>query len=194
MDHVRDTILDRVRAEAPPPKLVVLDLSAAPHVDMHSAHMLAEPGRTNSPRPASGCRPWRRAPRCASGCAAKGVDAKLGGDQPVHLRGRRGGQFPLLSSDCLSTSLKTDNLTNSMKSDRSTTQLSRRSSTTRDSNNKPMNIQLRHLSIATCALLLGGCASSSIKQSWKAPGYQGGPPKAIAIVAVADRGNVRRGL
>jgi high affinity sulfate transporter 1 len=41
MDHVHDTILDRVHAEAVSPKLVVLDLSAAPHVDMHSAHMLA---------------------------------------------------------------------------------------------------------------------------------------------------------
>ena len=40
MDHVRDTILDRVRAETTPPGLVVLDLSAAPYVDMHSAHML----------------------------------------------------------------------------------------------------------------------------------------------------------
>ena len=40
MDHVRDTIVDRVRAETPPPKLVVLDLSAAPRADMHSAHML----------------------------------------------------------------------------------------------------------------------------------------------------------
>jgi len=42
MDHVRDTIAERVRAEATPPKLVVLDLSAAAYVDMHSAHMLAE--------------------------------------------------------------------------------------------------------------------------------------------------------
>jgi sulfate permease, SulP family len=42
MDHVRDTIAERVRAEATPPKLVVLDLSAAPLVDMHAAHMLAE--------------------------------------------------------------------------------------------------------------------------------------------------------
>jgi high affinity sulfate transporter 1 len=42
MDHVRDTILDRVRAEPTPPTLVVLDLSAAPLVDMHGAHMLAE--------------------------------------------------------------------------------------------------------------------------------------------------------
>jgi MFS superfamily sulfate permease-like transporter len=41
MDHVRDTILDRVRAEAVPPKFVVLDLSTTPQVDMHSAHMLA---------------------------------------------------------------------------------------------------------------------------------------------------------
>jgi len=31
-----------VRAETTPPRLVVLDLSAAPLVDMHSAHMLAE--------------------------------------------------------------------------------------------------------------------------------------------------------
>jgi MFS superfamily sulfate permease-like transporter len=40
IDHVRDTILDRVRAERPAPKLVVLDLSAAPRVDLHSAQML----------------------------------------------------------------------------------------------------------------------------------------------------------
>jgi MFS superfamily sulfate permease-like transporter len=41
MDHVRDTIVDRVHAETTLPRLVVLDLSAAPYVDMHSAHMLA---------------------------------------------------------------------------------------------------------------------------------------------------------
>jgi high affinity sulfate transporter 1 len=41
MDHVRDTILDRVCAEAVPPTLVIVDLSSAPYVDMHSAHMLA---------------------------------------------------------------------------------------------------------------------------------------------------------
>ena len=40
MDHVRDTISDRVRAETTAPRLVVLDLSAAPMVDMHGAHML----------------------------------------------------------------------------------------------------------------------------------------------------------
>jgi high affinity sulfate transporter 1 len=41
VDHVYDAILNRVRVEATPPKLVVLDLSAAPLVDMQSAHTLA---------------------------------------------------------------------------------------------------------------------------------------------------------
>jgi high affinity sulfate transporter 1 len=40
VDHVCETILDRVRAEPAPPKLVVLDLSAAPRVDLQSAHAL----------------------------------------------------------------------------------------------------------------------------------------------------------
>lgn len=41
VDHVRDTILDRVRAEPTPPKLVILDLSAAPHVDLQGAQVLS---------------------------------------------------------------------------------------------------------------------------------------------------------
>jgi MFS superfamily sulfate permease-like transporter len=41
VDHVRDSILDRTRAEPTLPKLVVLDLSAAPYVDLQSAHTLA---------------------------------------------------------------------------------------------------------------------------------------------------------
>ena len=40
IDHVCDKILGRVRAQATPPKLVVLDLSAAPRVDLQSAHAL----------------------------------------------------------------------------------------------------------------------------------------------------------
>jgi high affinity sulfate transporter 1 len=42
MDHVRDTILNRARSEATTPRLALLDLSAAPRVDMHSAYMLEE--------------------------------------------------------------------------------------------------------------------------------------------------------
>jgi sulfate permease, SulP family len=41
VDNVCDAILSRVRVEATPPKLVVLDLSAAPIVDRQSAHTLA---------------------------------------------------------------------------------------------------------------------------------------------------------
>jgi high affinity sulfate transporter 1 len=41
VDHVRDLITNRVRAESQPPKLVIVDLSAAPLVDLQSAHTLA---------------------------------------------------------------------------------------------------------------------------------------------------------
>ncbi len=41
IDHVCDTILNRARRETNKPELVVLDLSAAPYVDLQSAHTLA---------------------------------------------------------------------------------------------------------------------------------------------------------
>src|SRR5438876_4002842 len=41
VDHVRDTIADRVSAETTAPRLVIIDLSAAPYVDLQSAHTLA---------------------------------------------------------------------------------------------------------------------------------------------------------
>jgi SulP family sulfate permease len=41
VDHVCETIRDRVRTEHTPPTLVVLDLSAAPRVDLQSAHTVA---------------------------------------------------------------------------------------------------------------------------------------------------------
>ena len=41
VDNVCEAILSRVRVEATPPKLVVVDLSAAPIVDMQSAYALA---------------------------------------------------------------------------------------------------------------------------------------------------------
>jgi MFS superfamily sulfate permease-like transporter len=42
IDHVCTTILGRVSAEPAQPGLVILDLSAAPRVDMQSAHALGE--------------------------------------------------------------------------------------------------------------------------------------------------------
>ena len=71
MDHVRDTILDRVRTETTPPRLVVLDLSAAPHVDMHSAQMLAELADELTSERECACRPSKRARLCAIGCGRK---------------------------------------------------------------------------------------------------------------------------
>ena len=41
VEHVREVILNRARSESPAPRLVVLDLSAAPLVDLQSAHTLA---------------------------------------------------------------------------------------------------------------------------------------------------------
>ena len=41
VDHVCDTILNQVREQSVPPRLVVLDLSAAPYVDIQGAHTLA---------------------------------------------------------------------------------------------------------------------------------------------------------
>ncbi len=40
VDHVRDEILNRLRSESVSPKLVLLDLSAAPYVDLQSAETL----------------------------------------------------------------------------------------------------------------------------------------------------------
>ncbi len=40
IDHIRDTIVANVTAQATEPKLVVLDLSASPYMDLQSAHVL----------------------------------------------------------------------------------------------------------------------------------------------------------
>lgn len=40
IDHVRSTIIDRTLGETPPPRLLVIDLSASPLVDLQSAHEL----------------------------------------------------------------------------------------------------------------------------------------------------------
>jgi len=78
MDHVRDTILNRARAEATPPRLVMLDLSAAPYVDMHGAHMLAELAGELT---AAGIRVQAVEARSSvrERLRSEGVDAKLGG-------------------------------------------------------------------------------------------------------------------
>jgi high affinity sulfate transporter 1 len=78
IEHVRQTILDGVRAQADAPRLVILDLSAAPHVDVQSAEALAGLAEELS---AAGIRVHAveaRAP-VRDRLRAAGVDAKLGG-------------------------------------------------------------------------------------------------------------------
>ena len=78
VDNVVDVILSRVHAEPTPPKLVVLDLSAAPRVDMQSAYalagmadeLIAEHIRFQAVEPRSSVRDRLR---------HEGVDSKLGG-------------------------------------------------------------------------------------------------------------------
>jgi len=78
VDNVCDAILSRVRSEPTPPKLVVLDLSAAPLVDMQSAYTLAGMAdeliakhiRFQAVEPRSSVRDRLR---------HEGVDSKLGG-------------------------------------------------------------------------------------------------------------------
>jgi high affinity sulfate transporter 1 len=41
IDHVRDTVMEHLKAATPPPQMVVLDLSASPYVDLQSALALA---------------------------------------------------------------------------------------------------------------------------------------------------------
>jgi MFS superfamily sulfate permease-like transporter len=41
VDHIRDLIAARVQAEPVPPRMVIIDLSAAPYVDLQSAYTLA---------------------------------------------------------------------------------------------------------------------------------------------------------
>ena len=78
VDHICETILERVRAEVTPARLVVLDLSASPTVDLQSAHALAGLADEIS---AAGIRFQAVEARSSvrDRLRNEGVDAKLGG-------------------------------------------------------------------------------------------------------------------
>jgi sulfate permease, SulP family len=78
VDNVCEAILSRVRVEPTPPKLVVLDLSAAPRVDLQSAHAL---GSMADELTAKGIRFQAVEPRASvrDRLRDEGVDGKLGG-------------------------------------------------------------------------------------------------------------------
>ncbi|MCM3902662.1 MAG: SulP family inorganic anion transporter [Pyrinomonadaceae bacterium] len=42
VDHVRDTVMERIRSQTPSPRLVICDLTTSPHVDLHAAQVLGE--------------------------------------------------------------------------------------------------------------------------------------------------------
>ena len=51
-----------------------------------------------------------------------------------------------------------------------------------------------HIAIILSSMLLAGCASTSLKQTWKSSTSHAGPVKKIAVIAVAERGLVRQGF
>jgi hypothetical protein len=50
------------------------------------------------------------------------------------------------------------------------------------------------LIIAAAAIILSSCAATSVKQTWKAPDYSGGPVRKLAVLAVEERGMLRQAL
>jgi len=78
IDHIRDTIAKRVQAEPTPPRQIILDLSAAPYVDLQSAHTL---GGLADEFTAKGIRFHAVEARSAvrDRLRNEGLDAKLGG-------------------------------------------------------------------------------------------------------------------
>jgi high affinity sulfate transporter 1 len=78
VEYVRDTVLDRVRHEPTPPRLVIFDLSASPHVDLQSATTL---GGLADKLTALGIQPRLVEARSSvrDRLRAEGLDEKFGG-------------------------------------------------------------------------------------------------------------------
>ena len=50
------------------------------------------------------------------------------------------------------------------------------------------------ITFALLTLLFCGCASSSLKETWKSPSYHGGPVANVAVVAMTDRNFYRQAI
>jgi hypothetical protein len=57
-----------------------------------------------------------------------------------------------------------------------------------------MKYRIQQLVPAALVVWLCGCASTSVKQTWKSPEYHGGPVGKVAVLAVDERGIVRVAL
>ena len=51
-----------------------------------------------------------------------------------------------------------------------------------------------HCSLFALAVLMAGCGASSVKQTWKDPGYTGGPVRKVAVLTVEERPMLRQAL
>ena len=92
IDHICTTILDRVRQQSSPPRLVVLDLSAAPHVDLQSSHALADLGDASAKGEVT--RRWSKPARgCGTACMARG-------STPGSVPSTGLCRLPMLSTSC----------------------------------------------------------------------------------------------
>ena len=78
VDHVHDQILNRTLAESPLPGLVILDLSAAPYVDLQGTSVLAELSDEMA-KLGTRIQVVEARSRVRERLRAEGVDAKLGG-------------------------------------------------------------------------------------------------------------------
>jgi len=50
------------------------------------------------------------------------------------------------------------------------------------------------ISVAVLSLALGGCATTSVKQTWKSPSYSGGPVKNVAVLVMTGRNFYRQAI
>ena len=78
VDHVCRTILDRVNAEPKMPRLIVLDLSAAPRVDLQSAHSLGDLSKDVTAK-GIGFQAVEARSSVRDRLRTEGVDSKMGG-------------------------------------------------------------------------------------------------------------------
>ncbi len=57
-----------------------------------------------------------------------------------------------------------------------------------------MKTKFASLVTAALAVLLCSCATTTVENTWKLPGYSGGPVKKVAVLAISDQSLVRPGL
>jgi len=55
-------------------------------------------------------------------------------------------------------------------------------------------MKILSITVAGLTLALCGCASSSVKQTWKSPTYHGGPVAKVAVVVMTDRNFYRQAI